>query len=220
MSISVLGLCGSPRKGATEYALNVALDKIKDIEDVEIKLITLRGKKINPCIHCDRCLEKNTGVCAVFQDDAEEIIEHWERAHAYLVASPVYCMGVTPVLSAFFSRLRPLRNKLLTQKYIQLPKVGAAITVGGTRHGGQETAAEVINNFYLSRGILVLGGGGAYNGGTIWSKDGKQEGALLDQVGMETVETIALRLVEAAKMLYYGTNLLGKEFGNAQKSTG
>jgi multimeric flavodoxin WrbA len=84
------------------------------------------------------------------------------------------------------------------------------LTAGGTRHGGQETAADVINNFYLSRGILVAGGGGAYNGGTIWSKDELKDGALLDQVGMDTVETIARRLVEAAKMLYYGANNLGR----------
>ncbi|MGI6332085.1 MAG: flavodoxin family protein [Zhaonellaceae bacterium] len=210
MSISVLGICGSPRKGATEYALKFAMDIVKDTPDVETSLITLRGKKINPCIHCDKCLKTNSYRCEVFKDDANEIIEMWEKADAYLVASPVYCMGVTPILSAFFSRLRPYRNKQLELKYVQLPKVGAALTAGGTRHGGQETAADVINNFYLSRGILVAGGGGAYNGGTIWSKDELKDGALLDQVGMDTVETIARRLVEAAKMLYYGANNLGR----------
>jgi multimeric flavodoxin WrbA len=218
MNISVLGLCGSPRKGATEYALKVGLDIIRENSEFEINMVNLRGKKINSCIHCDKCLKTNSGRCEVFQDDVDEIIEIWERTHVYLVASPVYCMGVTPILSAFFSRLRPQRHKLLKQKYTQLPKVGAALTVGGTRHGGQETTAEVINNFYLSRGILVLGGGGAYNGGTIWSKDGLQEGALLDSVGIETVDTIARRLVGAAKMLYCGAKVLEKEASDGQKS--
>lgn len=204
MSVLVLGISGSPRKGATEYVLREGLEAINNIPEIETKFVTLRGKKINPCIHCDKCIRAKSGQCLVFDDDVNPIVEMWKKANAYLIASPVYSMGITPLMSSLFSRLRPLRPSLLAEKKEPKPKVGSAITVGGTRHGGQETAAGIINNLFLSKGILVAGGGGAYNGGTIWTANGDKNGAMLDEVGLETVRVIAIRLAKAAIFLEKG----------------
>ncbi|MBE5056352.1 NAD(P)H-dependent oxidoreductase [Pseudoflavonifractor sp. DSM 107456] len=38
------------------------------------------------------------------------LVEQLDRADGILVASPVYCMGPTPQLSAFCSRLRAIRD--------------------------------------------------------------------------------------------------------------
>lgn len=206
MTISVLGICGSPRKGATEQALRIALENIQN-DNINVKQINLREYKIHPCKHCDRCIKEDTGRCMLFQDDGEELLGFWEAAHVYLIATPVYSMGITPELSTLISRMRPLRNVQTKFSSIQRPKVGSCITVGGTRHGGQETAAAIVNNFYLSRGILVSGGGGAYNGGTIWSKDLGAKQVYEDQEGLRTIDIISTRLVSAATLLYDGSQL-------------
>jgi len=208
--IKVLGICGSPRKGATEHALQYAL-RIMEEKGAITNQVNLRKLKVHSCIHCDRCIKENTGRCMVFADDGDELVAQWESATTYLIASPVYSMGITPEIVNFISRLRPMRNRQIQQKEIQLPKVGSCITVGGTRHGGQETSAEIINNLYISRGILVCGGGGAYNAGTVWSKDQLEKNLLDDEEGMKTIRTIALRLMSAAKLLQDGFESNNKE---------
>ena len=66
-------------------------------------------------------------------------------------------------------------------------KVGSAITLGGTRHGGQETTLLAITNYFLLNEILATGGcGRCYSGGTLWTKDNRKfinyddEGLVLD----------------------------------------
>ena len=44
--VKILGVCGSPRKAATEYALRQALDAASQVPGVEVELVTLRGKKL------------------------------------------------------------------------------------------------------------------------------------------------------------------------------
>jgi len=51
----ILGICGSPRKQATEYVLVEALSILEKM-GFEIKLFTVRGKNIGFCQHCDYCL--------------------------------------------------------------------------------------------------------------------------------------------------------------------
>jgi multimeric flavodoxin WrbA len=43
--IKIVGLCGSPKHGATEYALEQALKAVKEYDPtIETELITLAGK--------------------------------------------------------------------------------------------------------------------------------------------------------------------------------
>ena len=68
--VKILGICGSPRKRSAYSALEAALEAAKNSgEEVETELIELRGKKINPCIHCNNCLKKNMDRCTVYEDD-------------------------------------------------------------------------------------------------------------------------------------------------------
>lgn len=189
----ILGICGSVRIGATDYALREALKEAEKVPGIETEIWSVRGKKISPCVHCDACIRKNS-MC-IIQDDLKELESKFMEADGFLIASPVYDMTITAQLTAVFNRLRP--------SYLVYPgklkyKPGGAITTGGTRHGGQEFSIQAILNFYLMHEMFALGGlGGCYNGGKIWSKDNRAQGAMDDYVGMETVRKLGKAIGEA-----------------------
>lgn len=196
----ILGISGSPRKGATEYAVQVALEAASQFPGITTRYWSVRGKKISFCTHCDKCIREKT-MCHI-QDDVKELEELVLEADGFIIGSPVYDMNITAQLAACFNRLRPI---FLVHPGKLRNKVGGAIALGGTRHGGQETALQAIINFYLMHEMLVCGGiGGCYSGGTVWTKDGKAQGAAEDEVGMATVKGLGRAVAEATLVTFWG----------------
>ena len=203
MSIKILGVSGSPRKAATEYAVSEALKAAAEFGGVETELISLRGKTIHFCIHCNRCIRENVSYCPQFDDDMTAFYPKFIEAQGIILGSPVYQMATTAQLMAFMNRLRPLGKMVLTGE--SSTKVGGAIAVGGTRHGGQETTLDVINNMFFSTGMIVVSGGiFAYNGGSVWSNGKKEDGAKEDETGMETVRFLGRRVAVVTKLIAEG----------------
>ena len=191
MPVKILGICGSYRRASTYAALQAALDEAAQQEGVETRLIELRGRDIHACVNCNHCMR--------------EEVNAFLEADAYIIASPVYGMGITPILSAAFSRFRP--NFLLSRANpdMNLYKVGGAITVGGARNGGEESAVACIHGFYHTKGITVVNGGlGAYSGGCVWSKDGGAEGALAEEIGIRHARALGRRVAKAAIVMKRG----------------
>jgi len=200
MSVKLLGICGSYRRASTYAALNAAIEEAGKIPGVETKIIELRGKDIHACIGCNRCLKEGKNTCLSFpDDDMKEVFDAFGEADGYIIASPVYGMGITPVLSAVFSRFRPNATLSRQNPDINLYKVGGAIAVGGTRNGGQEAAIQAIFGIYHTKGITIVNGGfGAYSGGALWSRDMGAEGAAADEDGMKHARTLGRRIAKAA----------------------
>ena len=200
MSVKLLGICGSYRHASTHAALSAALEEADNFDGVTTTLYELRGQDIHACIGCNRCIKEGINACLAFEsDDMKNVFHTFMDADAYLIASPVYSMGITPVLNAFFSRFRP--NFLLSKQNpdINLLKVGGAIAVGGTRNGGQESAINAIHGFYHTKGISIVNGGlGAYSGGAVWSRDRGAEGAGEDEEGIKHVRAMGRRVAKAA----------------------
>ncbi|GFN21798.1 flavodoxin family protein [Thermanaeromonas sp. C210] len=205
MAVKLLGLSGSPRRGATEYVLQEALKAATSaFPQIETELMVLRGRKVAPCNGCGYCKKNKTRCC--MQDDMQELFDRFVAADAYLVASPVYVMGPTPQLAAFFSRLRPVHHVF---PEALRNKVGGAIAVGGTRNGGQEVTVNLIINYLLTRGLVVVGGEiGGYAGGKVWSRDLGAEGAGEDDIGMDTVKGLARKVAEVAVIMHEGRKAL------------
>ena len=196
----ILGICGSPRIGATDFALREALKEAEKIPGIETEIWSVRGKKIHPCVHCDACI-RNNSMC-IINDDLKELEEKFINADGFIIASPVYDMNITAQLTAVFNRLRP--NYLVYPGQLKY-KPGGAITTGGTRHGGQEFTLQAILNFYLMHEMFAVGGlGGCYNGGKVWSKDNKSQGAMEDEIGMDTVRKLGKALGEATIVCFEG----------------
>ncbi|MCW4040746.1 MAG: flavodoxin family protein [Candidatus Bathyarchaeota archaeon] len=183
----IVGICGSPRKQATEYVLKKALD-ILAAQEFQTKFFSVRGKNIGFCIHCDYCVKTRQG-CTI-KDDMYELYDWLTVAEGFIIASPVYNGGISAQTKAIMDRCRSL---LAANPSVFKGKLGMAITVGGDRMGGQEPAIEQILAFYLINGVTPVTGGsfGANLGATFWSRD-SLEGVKTDLEGFKTLKkTIA-----------------------------
>jgi multimeric flavodoxin WrbA len=197
-SIRLLGISGSPREGATAFAVREALAFAESLGDVETEFISVRGKKIKFCIHCDYCVREKQG--CVFKDDVAEMYPSMEAADAWVLGTPVYQGTLSGQLKAILDRCRAVVARDINAFK---DKVGAAIAVGGDRVGGQEPAIMAIHGFYLANKMIPTSGGpfGSNLGGTVWSRDQGAEGAEADEVGMESVHRTMRRLVELTRAM-------------------
>jgi len=205
--VKILGVSGSPRKSGTEYMVQEALRAAEEIPGVTTEFIHLRGKKINFCLHCDRCIRAGVMYCQAHEDDdMKELYPKIIEADAYILGSPVYQMNMSGQMLTFLNRWRPLWP-MIKDGHLKT-RVGGALVVGGTRHGGQENALEAINNFFMCFGMIpVSGGPWAYNGGAVWSQDKKTKGVQEDAVGMATVRVLGRRVGEVASLIAAGKTI-------------
>ena len=162
----ILGICGSPRKQATEHVLTEALNMLR-VMGFETESFTVRGKNIGFCQHCDYCLRKKT--CKL-KDDMHELYPLLRKADGLVIATPVYNGGISGQTKTVMDRCRAL---FAENKNVLKHKAGMAIAVGGDRAGGQELAIQQIITFYVLNGAIPVSGGpfGANLGATFWSKD-------------------------------------------------
>lgn len=150
--MKVIGVCGSPRKQATEHVLNKALEMLKEA-GFETEFFTVRGKKIGFCTHCDYCLKNKE--CNI-KDDMQQLYTLLKQANGIIIATPVYNGGISAQTKTIMDRCRAL---LAENPKVFRNKVGMAIAVGGDRIGGQELAIQQITTFYILNGIIPISGG-------------------------------------------------------------
>lgn len=193
--MKILGVCGSPRKGSTEYIVETALQAVKEYDSsIETEMITMRGKNIKPCVGCGYCRQNGGRWCCI-KDDMQELFDKFLDADGFFIASPVYVTTVTPQLAAFFSRMGPAR--LLAQDKMR-NKFFAAAAVGGTRNGGQELTVETIIDLMMARAYnAVSNEARGYMGAKVWSKDNS---AADDTDGIESVKNLAKKLAEVCSI--------------------
>ncbi len=186
----IVGICGSPRKGATEYVLEQALTQLKE-KGFETQMWTVRGKWMEYCIHCDFCLKNKA---CTFQDDLEEAYELLAKAQGIIFATPVYNGGVSAQTKTVMDRTRSL---VAADKNFFKGKIGMGITTGGDRLGGQELAQLQIHTFYIINGMIPVGGGpfGANLGANFWSKD-TLDGVKADEEGFRSLKKTVKRFAE------------------------
>nr|MDO8135531.1 flavodoxin family protein [Candidatus Njordarchaeum guaymaensis] len=177
----ILGICGSPRKKATEYVLREALKMLEDA-GIKTQFFSVSGKNISPCTHCDYCLKNKE--CKI-KDDMYELYPLLKDAQGIIIASPVYMGGLSAQTKIIIDRCRAL---LAADRNVLRNRVGMAIAVGGDRVGGQELAIQQIIAFYILNGMIPISGGsfGANLGATFWSKD-TLDGVKRDEEGFRTL---------------------------------
>lgn len=189
----VVGVCGSPRKQATEHILEQALGILRD-RGFETRLWTVRGKEIGYCTHCDYCLENKA---CVIQDDMQELYVLLNQAEGIVIATPVYNGGVSAQTKTVMDRCRAA---VAADTNFFKGKVGMGIAVGGDRAGGQELALLQIHTFYILNGMIPVSGGffGANLGATFWTKD-TLDGAKQDEEGLRSLRKTVKRFAEYLK---------------------
>ncbi len=199
--LKILGVCGSPRRKSSYLALETALKAAGEDTQVQTELVELRGRKIAPCVHCNKCLRDQNTHCSIYHDDMDELYDKVYECDGILISTPVYEMSVTAQLSAFFSRFRPTWVMLQNDPYFFTRKAGSAMAVGGTRAGGQETAINTIMGFYHTQGFTVCNGGaGVYAGVGLWNP-GDGSGTMDDPYGLEKAQLLGRKLAYTTGLL-------------------
>lgn len=191
----IVGISGSPRNGSTEYVLRKALNTLKEM-GFETEFFTVRGKKIEFCIHCDHCLTHKE---CIFSDDMNTIYTLLREADGIIFATPVYNAGISAQTKAIMDRCRAL---LATDPNSLKYKIGMAVAVGGDRSGGQELAIQQILTFYILNGIIPISGGffGANLGANFWSKD-TLESVKEDKEGFRTLKKTIKKFAKALEQI-------------------
>jgi len=169
--MGVLIISGSPRENGNTTALlsilNAELQKCK----VSTELISLHDKKINHCLHCDKCIGSNR---CIQNDDFNTIYEKMLNHEGLVVGSPVYVGTPCSLLLALIQRATYISfgNGCKLSK-----KVGGPIAVGG--EAGQLTTINCLVDFYLVNDMIMPGssywniGVGTYKGDIERDEKGK-----------------------------------------------
>lgn len=192
----LLGICGSPRKQGTEFAVQYALNYAAEKFGFETEYWTVRNKDIKFCIHCDYCIREKKG--CVHEDDLQELYPKIETAKFLLFGTPVFQGNLSGQLKTVIDRCRGLVAK---NPNVFKGKVGVALAVGGDRSGGQEIAIRSILDFYQQNHIHSVSGGafGANLGASLWSKDMGKQGIEQDDEGLRTIRKVIKKLSEFKK---------------------
>ncbi len=119
--MKVLAICGSPRKGNTEFMLNKVLEGVGNVEK---ELILLRELRIEHCdgdSYCDKHKE-----CKI-KDDMCDIYKKIFDADILILGSPTYFNNVSGLMKDFIDRMNPYwQDKRLREKRAILISTGIA----------------------------------------------------------------------------------------------
>ena len=189
----ILGICGSPRKQGTDFALHYALQHASEKFDFDTEFWSVKNKNIMFCTHCDYCIREKEG--CINADDLQELYPLLENTKFFLIGTPVFQGTLSGQLKTVFDRSRALVAK---NPEVFKNKVGAALAIGGDRNGGQETAIRSILDFYQQNHIISVSGGafGANLGASLWSKDLGMKGVQNDEEGLRSIRKVIKRMNE------------------------
>ena len=215
--IKIIGISGSQVKdGNVSALLEASLSQTKQLKDVSAEVITLAGKKIGPCLHCNWCIKNQTPERPCFQeDDMGPIYQRLLEADGILVASPAHFGRLSGLTADWMDRTRAF----IHGKHYKLPlknKVGGAMAVAFFRGAGLETTLSSMDLFFLTHQMIVANsrmfqlGAGAYS-----SREGRgrfekniRHMTLEDDYGVQSARMLVDRVVELARIIKAGTSAL------------
>lgn len=121
---NVIIFVGSVRKGGNTDLLARAFAEGAG-EKNHVEIISVADYKVNPCIGCNSCFNREGHRC--FQkDDMDIIYDKLKTTDVLVIASPVYFYGLSAQLKAIVDRLHtPMRDEFAIKK-LALILVGAA----------------------------------------------------------------------------------------------
>jgi len=103
--MKIVGVCGSPRKGNTEWMLKTLMEEAAG-NGAEVELLLLRKMDIRMCRGCLTCEEggrERKGVCKI-KDDMAEVYPKLLAADAIVLATPAYFELLSGLLKNFLDR--------------------------------------------------------------------------------------------------------------------
>ncbi len=146
--MKVLGLSGSMRRGGnTAQLIRVILQRCEDA-GIKTEFVSLAGKKIMPCMGCEKC--KVEKWCINEADDWDAIVKKVVECDVLVIGSPTYYYDVCGQLKNFIDRTYSLYHdrKLAGRK-------GVAVAVHANK--GAVRTIQTIEGFLSSHEFASLG---------------------------------------------------------------
>lgn len=218
--IKIIGISGSQvKEGNVSALLEDAFSQTKKLKDVSSQVITLAGKKIGPCLHCNWCINKQTSdkPCAQ-EDDMGPIYKKLLEADGILVASPAHFGRLSGLMADMMDRTRAfIHGKIY--KFPLKNKVGGAMAVAFFRGAGLETTLSTLDLFFLTHQMIVANSRMYQLGaGALSSREGKgrfekevRHMTLEDDYGRQSARMLVDRVIELARIIKAGSQALKKE---------
>ena len=189
----VVGLNGSPnRNGNTAFLLNELKEHIEElggefeIVDVQSAVLDCKHPFCMDCVDpCDQKCMKGTKL--------EEAYNKITKADAVIIASPVYFGTVSAQLKSFFDKSRYIR---VQKKWVG--KIGAAVTVGASKYGGQELTGNTIQSMLMVHGFDIVNDGfEEFDAGHFGVN--AQKPANEDRYAIKRAKVLAHRIIDSIK---------------------
>jgi multimeric flavodoxin WrbA len=184
--LKAVGIVGSPREGGNTEILTAHCLKAMAEEGIDTELVSLAGKNITGCKHCEYCYE-HPGECAT-KDDAQPVIKKMKEADAIVVGSPVYYGSATSLVKGLLERAG------FSNRGAFVGKVGGPVVVA--RRAGQNfTFMELMHWFHINQIINP--------GSTYWNMAfGREKGEVVkDEEGMNTVWNFGKNVAKLVKKI-------------------
>ena len=111
--MKILAICGSPRRGNTEWMLRRLLEEAAALH-AETELVLLRQQDIKACNGCLKCEvggKERKGVCTI-KDDMEDLLPKLLQADVIVLGTPVYFEMLSGLLKTFMDRTCPIWPRL------------------------------------------------------------------------------------------------------------
>ncbi|MDK2888993.1 MAG: hypothetical protein PWP72_1871 [Thermoanaerobacter sp.] len=188
----VLAINGSPRRTGSTARMLLATREVVEAAGARFTFCQVSEVLAELKVpYCTVCSDPCTGKC-FSGTRLEEIFNLMRQADGIIMGSPVYFSTVSSHLKAFWDRTRLLRREKAL-----INVVGGALTVGGSRFGGQETALRTMHDMMLCQGMTVVGDGYLeYDAGHQGAC--AQDPASEDILGLQRAKILARRVVEVA----------------------
>jgi multimeric flavodoxin WrbA len=180
--MKVLGISGSMRKeGNTSQLIKLVLERCESA-GLKTEFISLAGKKIHPCLGCDKC--KKEKWCVIENDDWNAIAKKMLNCEVLVIGSPTYYYDVCGQLKNFIDRTYSLYHdrKLSGRK-------GVAVAVQASK--GANRTIQTLEGFLSTHEFSSLG----------WVKGtGFAEGTVLkDKEAVQKAKKIGDKIVRLLK---------------------
>ncbi len=106
--MNALVLNGSPHraKGPTGQMAAALVSGMTEA-GASLRTINVYDLKVGGCLGCFTCWTRTPGLCAV-RDDMDEVLARVRQADILVLATPVYCDGMTGPLKTVIDRLIPI----------------------------------------------------------------------------------------------------------------
>jgi multimeric flavodoxin WrbA len=129
--IKVLGIIGSPRRGANTETLVDQVLRGSEEAGAVVEKIVVSEMNIKPCTACNAC--KKTGTC-IHDDDFGSVLEKMKESNVWVLGTPVYWWGPTAQMKAFIDRWYGVDRSVFRGKRIVL-----AVPSGGGPYYAKQT---------------------------------------------------------------------------------